>query len=110
VTVKGFSITEGPDALAINNGTIFVNSGDPAATALALHATGVTGGDAIDGYIFGRLADKHFTWAPEVTAALAGQTEPAPEPAAPQPLTLTVGQPGLNVAPQVLEALAHGLP
>jgi hypothetical protein len=92
IAVKGFTVAEGPDHASITGGTFFLNAPNPAATPLVLHATGIAGGDAFDGYIYGTVAEKHFTWGPEVTTALAGESEPAPMPAgAAEPLPLDAG-------------------
>jgi hypothetical protein len=91
IAVKGFSITEGPGQIAIAGGAFFLNPVDPAATSLVLRTSGVAGGAPFDGYIFGTLAQKHFTWSPRLTAILAGSATLSPIPAsAPsaQPLTL----------------------
>jgi hypothetical protein len=91
IALKGFSMTEGPDQIAIAGGAFFLNPVDPAATSLVLRTSGVAGGDPFDGYIFGTLAQKHFTWSPRLTAILAGSATPSPIPAAApsaQPLTL----------------------
>jgi len=89
IDVNGFTVTKGPDRLSIASGTVLLNPADPASSTLVLHATGNAGADDIDGYIFGTLADKHFTWDPNITAALAGHTDLAALPAlASQPLSL----------------------
>ncbi len=90
IDVQGFQVTEGPDSLAIAGGAFFLSPASP--TALALRATGVTGGNPFDGYIYGTLADKHFTWPANITSILAGNAAPSPIPSAPaQPLSLGAG-------------------
>jgi hypothetical protein len=92
IAVKGFTVTESPDKISIADGSFFLDPPNPAATALALHATGVAGGNAFDGYIVGTLAEKHFTWAPAITAILAGVMDLAPaSPMPPPPLSLGLG-------------------
>jgi hypothetical protein len=83
IAVKGFKIAEGPDQISITDGTYFLGGPGSGGTSLVLHATGVTGGDPFDGYIYGTLADKHFTWGPEVTDALAGGADVSASPALP---------------------------
>jgi hypothetical protein len=93
IDVKGFTVTEGSDKISIPDGTFFLNPADPPSAGLILHATGVTGGSSFDGYIYGTLLQKQFTWDPEITAELAGGT---PLPSAPAlPFSLDPG-----VAPQ----------
>jgi autotransporter translocation and assembly factor TamB len=106
ISLKGFTIAQGPDKLTISNGAFFLNTADPGASALAVHAMGTAGGDSFDGYIFGTLADKHFTWGPEITAALSGHADLSAPPAAPaQPFSLDTGV--LPAAPQ--PGIATGL-
>jgi len=117
IAVKGFTIAEGPDRLTIADGSFFLNPADPAACALVLHATGVTGGDRFEGYIHGTLADKHFTWGPALTATLAGQADFSETAALPAPpLSLGVGvqpiasQPAFGVVPLGLDPEASAGP
>ena len=98
IAFKGFTITEGPDKLAISDGAIFLNPRDPPASTLTLHAAGVAGDDDFDGYIYGSLAFKHFTWDGHITDSLAGKPGPA-TPAAPAPRTLPLGAIPPAVAP-----------
>lgn len=97
--VKGFTIAEGPDNVSIHDGSFFLNATDPPSSALVLHTTGVAGGDSFDGYIFGTLADKKFTWGPDLTAALAGQADFSAVPA-PSTKPLSLGVSVNPVAPQ----------
>ena len=80
IDVRGFTMTEGPDQLSIAGGTIILGSTAP---NLALHATGTAASESFDGYIFGPLTDKHFTWAPGITATLAGHSDLATLPPLP---------------------------
>ena len=107
IAVKGFKIAEGPDQLSIAEGTFFLNPADTASSALALHATGVTGGDPFDGYIYGTLADKHFTWGPDLTATLAGHADLSVNVLPAQPLSLDLGAPA--VAPRPAAGIMLGL-
>jgi autotransporter translocation and assembly factor TamB len=77
IAVKGFSIADGSNGLTIADGTYYLNPADPAASALVLRASGVAAGEAFDGYIYGTLARKYFTWDPDVTAALSGHAPAA---------------------------------
>jgi len=96
IAVKRITVIEGPDEISITDGAFFLNPANPAATALVLHSSGATGGDSFDGYIYGTLAEKHFTWNPDLTSLLARTADLSPVPAAPaQPLSLDVG-----IAPQ----------
>jgi autotransporter translocation and assembly factor TamB len=116
VDVKGFAITEGPDSLALAGGTFILNPADPAASALALHATGVAGGRGFDGYIYGTLAAKQFTWDLDQTLALAGSAEfstSAPMPAMETQrfsLDLGVQAAGLPVGPDAAPGFDSPLP
>ena len=43
-------------------------------------------------FLYGTLADKHFTWPPEITTALAGAVDASTPPfKALQPFTVTTG-------------------
>jgi hypothetical protein len=92
VTVKGIDITDAPDHLTITDGAFFLNPADPAQTALAIHASGMADYEPFDGYFYGTLADKHFTWPPEITTTLAGAVDPGTPPfKARQPFTVDTG-------------------
>jgi len=100
VDLKNFTISEGPDKLTVADGTFYINQPDPASAVLALHATGVTAGDSFDGYLFGTLADKYFTWPPAVTAALAGHPDASSlAPFSSRPLALDPAPPAAAPAP-----------
>lgn len=114
--VEGFTLSEGPDQLTISKGTFLLNSADPERTAMVLHANGVAGGEPFDGYIFGRLMEKHFTWGPRITAELMGEADfsatPPPAWVTGEPLSLDLGAAqaaspfALSVAPPAANPVA----
>ena len=92
VAIKGIDITDDPDHITITDGAFFLNPAHPEQTALALHASGMAQYQPFDGYLYGTLADKHFTWPPEITTALAGAVDTSTPPfKALQPFTVTTG-------------------
>ncbi len=94
IAFKDLKIAEAADTLNIAGGSIYLNPKDPRTSALSLHATGFAGGNDFDGYIYGSLGFKHFTWDSHVTEALAGVTDHATPPAlAPHPLSMSLGVP-----------------
>ena len=107
IDVKGFSMTQGPNELSIVGGTFFLS---PATPAFVMHAAGSAGADIFDGYVFGSLAEKHFTWSPDITAALAGHADLVAMPALPtQTLSLEAPTPQLaafGAVPLILDSPA----
>ncbi len=92
IGVGGFGVTEGPIHVSLLDGTFFLNPVDPAASGLVLLATASTGQHGFEGYIFGTLTDKKFTWGPLQTAALAGPADPlAIAPLSDQVISLELG-------------------
>ncbi|MGA3171154.1 MAG: hypothetical protein ABSE62_09075 [Chthoniobacteraceae bacterium] len=84
IDVKGFSLTEGTNSLNVPAGMFYLTPS--AAVSLALRATGTAGGQTFDGYIYGMIGDKEFTWDPGVTTALTGKgaaPKASPSPAKP---------------------------
>jgi len=77
INVQDITLIDDSAKLTIQNGTFFLNPADPAKTSLSLHATGTIGGNAIDGYILGTLADKRTTWAKAATAQLTAPADPS---------------------------------
>jgi hypothetical protein len=58
------SVTDGADELNISSGTFFINSiGQP--PSLVLMCSGDVGGQVFEGYIYGNVMDKKFSWAPD---------------------------------------------
>ena len=95
--LRDFTVTEGSARMTITNGSFTLNPSNPAATALNLHATGsmesqsqrlwgdsglapLLPSEPFDGYIYGTLARKRFTWNPQVTARLARPEQVSPIP------------------------------
>ncbi len=98
VTVKGLSLSErmaigdSADFMTISDATFFLNPADPAGTALTMHASGMVEYQPFEGYLYGTLADKHFTWPPEITTALAGAVDVTSPPfKALQPFAVDTG-------------------
>jgi len=98
-TVKGITITEGLESLTVSDGTFFLNPANPAGTSLVLRASGSAAGTPFDGYLFGTLAEKQFTWPPEITMALAGADESTIPGTPPSPFLLETGVQPLAPAP-----------
>ena len=85
IGLQGFDLSEGPDKISIVGGTFFLSQTKPGASSMSVRAIGITGGEPFDGYVFGTLTEKHFTWGPEITAMLAGAEPPTPSWVAPPP-------------------------
>ncbi len=92
VTVR--TSLHGPDEgdFIDTDGTFFLDPADPSNTTLAIRASGMTEYQIFDGYLYGTLADKHFTWPPEITTALAGSiNSPTPPFRSVQSLNVNTG-------------------
>jgi hypothetical protein len=92
INVKGLSLDQQRwnldiwESINISDATFFLNPADPASTALVMHISGFAYTPYLDGWLYGTLADKHFTWPPEVTAWLAAVVDlMAPSPFKPLP-------------------------
>ncbi len=99
IGVQGFGMTAGPDLLTVVDGGFFLNQANPGNPGLVMLVAETTGDHGFNGYIFGTLMDKHFTWGPDQTALLAGPRDLSPiPPLADPPFSLDVG--ALPIAPR----------
>ena len=85
-------ITDTTDSIMIAGGTFVLDPANPLNTALAIHGSGMVEYQPFDGWLYGTVADKHFTWPPEITTALAGTVKMSTPPFKPlQSLTVSTG-------------------
>jgi len=91
IEVSGFTLSEGPDHLTIQDGALFLNRADVPNSALFLVTAGNTAGQDFRGYLTGTLIDRRFSSDPDVSAWLPGHADLSDFPA--RPISLDLGTP-----------------